>query len=60
MITTTDLIGTYGMAEALSAGSEIKIVDGEGDLIAILKYKEPGQRLAYHCVFPKQEKRQIG
>ena len=53
MITTTDLIGTYGMAEALSAGSEIKIVDGEGDLIAILMYREPGHRLAYRCVFPK-------
>lgn len=60
IISTGDLIGSNGIVGAHRAGSEIKVVDWEGDLIAILKYKEPGQRLAYHCVFPKQEKRQIG
>jgi tRNA pseudouridine55 synthase len=60
IISAADLIGSDSIAGAHLDGSEIKIVDWEGDLIAILKYKEPGHRLAYHCVFPKQEKRQIG
>ena len=60
MISTRDLIGSNGSMAAHRAGSEIKIVDCDGDLIAILKFGEPGHRLAYHCVFPKQDKRQIG
>ena len=53
IITTGDLIGTNGSAETLNTGSVIKIVDGDRDLIAILKYKDSGHRLAYCCVFPK-------
>jgi tRNA pseudouridine55 synthase len=59
LISTRDLIGSSGSVDAHRAGSEIKIVDCDGDLIAILKFREPGHRLAYHCVFPKQENRQI-
>ncbi len=55
IITTKDLIEKNGSAETSSAGSVIKIVDGDGDLIAILKYKESGHRLAYCCVFPKEK-----
>jgi len=53
MISTRDLTGTNGNGGTCNAGSEIKIVDWGGDLIAILKYSEPGHRLAYRCVFPK-------
>jgi tRNA pseudouridine55 synthase len=60
IISATDLIGSDSIVGAHLDGSEIKIVDWEGDLIAILKYKGFGHRLAYHCVFPKQERRQIG
>jgi len=54
MISTRDLTGTNGTAGTDNTGSEIKIVDWDGDLIAILKYCEPGNRLEYRCVFPKQ------
>jgi hypothetical protein len=54
MISTGDLIGSNSIVGAHQAGSDIKVVDWEGDLIAILRYKKPGHRLAYHCVFPKQ------
>ena len=53
MISTGNLIESNGIVGAHRTGSEIKIVDWEGDLIAILRYKEPGHRLAYHSVFPK-------
>ena len=53
MISTRDLTGSNGADGTHSAGSEIKVVDGDGDLIAILKYGEPGNRLKYRCVFPK-------
>jgi tRNA pseudouridine55 synthase len=53
MISTRDLTGTNGNGGTCNAGSEIKIVDCDGDLIAILKYSEPGPRLEYRCVFPK-------
>jgi hypothetical protein len=53
MISAEDLTGPNGTAETHSAGSEIKIVDRDGDLIAILKYSEPGHHLEYRCVFPK-------
>jgi len=53
MISTRDLTGTNGTGGTPSAGSEIKIVDRDGDLIAILKYSEPGHHLEYRCAFPK-------
>ena len=60
MISAGDLTGpndTNG-TQSHCSGSEIKIVDRDGDLIAVLKYKEPGHRLEYRCVFPKQDARQ--
>jgi tRNA pseudouridine55 synthase len=53
MISARDLTGTNGTGGTHSGGSEIKIVDWNGDLIAILKYSDPGHRLEYRCVFPK-------
>jgi len=53
LISTRELTGPNGDGGTLSAGSEIKIVDWDGDLIAILKYCEAGTRLEYRCVFPK-------
>jgi hypothetical protein len=53
MISTRDLTGTNGTGTTHIAGTEIKIVDRDGDLIAILNYSEPGHRLGYRCVFPK-------
>ncbi|MGD8293412.1 MAG: tRNA pseudouridine(55) synthase TruB, partial [Desulfobacterales bacterium] len=35
------------------SGSEIKIVDRDGDLIAILKYGDSRDPIKYRCVFPK-------
>jgi len=54
LISTRELTGPNGAGGTYNAGSEIKIVDWDGDLIAILKYCEPGNRLKYRCVFPKQ------
>jgi len=54
LISTRELTGPKGAGGTYNAGSEIKIVDWDGDLIAILKYCEPGNRLEYRCVFPKQ------
>jgi tRNA pseudouridine55 synthase len=34
------------------SGSEIKIVDQTGELVAILNYRKHDQRLDYRCVFP--------
>ena len=53
MISISDLTGPNGAGRTHNSGSEIKIVDRDGDLIAILKYSEPGHRLEYRCVFPK-------
>jgi tRNA pseudouridine55 synthase len=53
LISTWDLTGTNSNGGTYTAGSEIKIVDGDGDLIAILKYSKSKHRLAYRCVFPK-------
>ena len=52
-ISTRDLTGANGTDMTHIAGTEIKIVDRDGDLIAILNYSEPGHRLGYRCVFPK-------
>jgi tRNA pseudouridine55 synthase len=53
MISILDMTGPNGTAKTHGPGSEIKIVDRSGDLIAILKYGEPGDHLEYRCVFPK-------
>ena len=53
MISAGDLTGPNGSGGTPSTGSEIKIVDRAGDLIAILKYSETADRLEYRCVFPK-------
>jgi tRNA pseudouridine55 synthase len=50
-ITIRDLSAENGTAESYNPGSEIKIVDREGDLIAILGYSEGGHQLEYRCVF---------
>ena len=36
-------------------GSNIKIVDQSGKLVAILNYREHEQRLNYRCVFPEED-----
>ena len=54
MISARNLADLNGTERTHGTGSEIKIVDLDGDLIAILKYGEFGDRLAYRCVFPKQ------
>jgi tRNA pseudouridine55 synthase len=53
MISASELTAPNGAGGTHSAGSEIKIVDRDGDLIAILKHSEAGHRLEYRCVFPK-------
>jgi len=53
MISAADLTGPNGTGRIPSTGSEIKMVDRDGDLIAILKFSETGHRLEYRCVFPK-------
>jgi tRNA pseudouridine55 synthase len=50
-ISIRDLSADNGAGRRYHPGSEIKIVDRDGDLIAILNYKEDGHRLEYHCVF---------
>ena len=53
MISASDLAGLHGAGGTHRTESEIKMVDRDGDLIAILKYSETGHRLEYRCVFPK-------
>ena len=55
MISAGDLKAPNGTGDTPSVGSDIKIVDRDGDLIAILKYGKPGHRLEYRCVFHKQD-----
>ena len=54
MITTRDLTGTEYHKPGFIPGSNIKIVDQSGELIAILNYQEHERRLIYRCVFPKK------
>jgi tRNA pseudouridine55 synthase len=54
MISVRNLIDRDGTARIHDTGSEIKIVDRDGDLIAILKYGDAGGHLKYRCVFPKK------
>ncbi len=53
-ITTRDLTGTEDFDTGSISGSEIKIVDQTGELVAILNYQEHDQRLDYRCVFPRE------
>ena len=53
MILASDLTGPNGAGGTHRTGSEIKMVDRDGDLIAILNHSETGHRLKYRCVFPK-------
>ena len=52
-ILASDLTDPNGAGGTPSAGSEIKMVDRDGDLIAILKFSEAADRLEYRCVIPK-------
>ena len=54
-LTTRDLIGTEGVKIDCISGSNIKVVDQTGELVAILNYQEQEQRLTYRCVFPKED-----
>ena len=54
MITIRDLTGTGGMDISRIRGSNIKVVDKSGELVAILNYRSHDQRLAYGCVFANQ------
>jgi tRNA pseudouridine55 synthase len=51
-ITTRDLTGNEDFDTGNNSGSEIKIVDQTGELVAILNYHEHERRLDYRCVFP--------
>jgi len=53
-ITTRDLegAGTDNFKSGCIPGSNIKVVDQTGELVAILNYREHEQRLDYRCVFP--------
>lgn len=53
-ISIRDLSAANGAGKSYAPGSEIKIVDRDGDLIAILNYCEDGHRLEYRCVFHPQ------
>ena len=53
-ITTRDLTGTEDFDTGCNSGSEIKIVDQTGELVAILNYHEHERRLDYRCVFPRE------
>ncbi len=54
-ISTGDVTDADGTGGTCTPGSEIKIVDRDGDLIAILDCSDAGQRLGYRCVFPPQK-----
>lgn len=51
-ISAGDLSGANSSVRPCAPGSEIKIVDRDGTLVAILSYREEGKRLQYRCVFP--------
>ena len=53
MVSTRDLTGLNAIGRTHGTDSEIKVVDRDGDLIAILKYGKLGDHLDYRCVFPK-------
>ena len=53
MISARELFKLNDRPRSHGIGSEIKIVDRDGDLIAILKYSDSRDRLEYRCVFPK-------
>ena len=53
MISVRNLVDRNGTARIHDIGSEIKVVDRDGDLIAILKHGDAGGNLKYRCVFPK-------
>ena len=52
---TRDLAGAEGVEIGCISGSDIKVVDQTGELVAILNYQENEQRLNYRCVFPKED-----
>ena len=56
MISTRDLgvDSTENNKSGWISGSNIKIVDKSGELVAILNYQEHEQRLNYRCVFPQE------
>ena len=51
-ITIRDLTGNEDFDTDRISGSEIKIVDQTGELVAILNYHKHNRRLDYRCVFP--------
>ena len=53
LVSTRDLTGPNAIERTQGTDSEIKVVDRDGDLIAILKYSKLGDHLDYRCVFPK-------
>lgn len=53
-ISARDLDSANGVGSTYIPGSDIKIIDQVGNLIAILNYSKVGHRLKYRCVFPQQ------
>jgi tRNA pseudouridine55 synthase len=53
MVSPRDLTDLNVVGINLGTDSEIKVVDRDEDLIAILKYSKLGDHLDYRCVFPK-------
>lgn len=51
-ITIRDLTANEDFDTGRISGSEIKIVDQTGELVAILNYRKHDRRLDYRCVFP--------
>jgi tRNA pseudouridine55 synthase len=54
-LSNRDLAGTEGVDIGGISGSNIKVVDQTGELVAILNYQEHEQRLNYRCVFPQED-----
>jgi tRNA pseudouridine55 synthase len=55
LVTIRDLTGTGGLDISRITGSNIKIVDQSGELVAILNYQIHDQHLTYGCVFADQD-----
>jgi tRNA pseudouridine55 synthase len=52
-VTARDFCGNGGIDNGPIMGSNIKVVDQTGDLVAILNYQKHSQQFTYCCVFPK-------
>ena len=55
LISPADLAVADGTGRKMPCGSKIKIVDRQGNLLAILHHDETGDRMEYRCAFPPQD-----